>query len=74
MYSAGTAVDAIAGAEAASSFAGLVLLAFLFLSLRRVYRQGYLKTLAKQAGLLFVHSIVIMVAMLLLLVVTGLTA
>ena len=74
LYTAGIAVDAISGTEAVSSLAGLVLLAFLFLSLRRAYGQGVLMTLAKQAGLLFLHSIVIMVAMLLLLVVTGLTA
>ena len=74
LYTVGIAVDAISGTEGASSLAGLVLLAFLFLSLWRAYGQGLLKTLAKQVGLLFVHSIVIMLAMLLLLVVTGLTA
>ena len=74
LYTAGVAVDAISGTEGASALAGLVLLAFLFLSLWRAYGQGLLKTLAKQVGLLFVHSIVMMLAMLLLLVVTGLTA
>ena len=72
MYAAGITVDAISGAGAASLLAWLGIFTILFLSLRRVYRQNFLTTLVKQVGLLTVHFLVIAVAMLLLLIVTGL--
>ena len=74
LYSAGVGADAISDTEAGSTLATLAILGVSFLSLRRAYPESLVKTIAKQAALIAVHGFAIAVAMLLLLVVTGLTA
>ena len=56
-----------------SELTSFAILTVLFLALRRVYREGRLKTIGKQAALLLVHLLAITVGLFLLLIVTGLS-
>ena len=71
---AGTAGTLILGIQIVSAIAYLVVVAMLFLSLRRVYAEGVLKTLAKQFALLFAHLVAVNLGLLALFILTGLTA
>lgn len=57
----------------ASAVTVLLSLLALFLSLRRAYGEGIIKTVAKQACLLFIHLVAISIGMGVLLLMTGLT-
>ena len=70
---AGTSGTLILGTQIPSAIAYLALLTALFLSLRRVYAEGVLKTLAKQFVLVTVHAVTVVLGMMALLTVTGLT-
>lgn len=74
LYSGGVAVNALSGTELGTAVAWLAVLLLLFLSLRHVYEEGFVRTAAKQAALLFVHVLAIAMGSFALLVVTGLTA
>ncbi len=71
---AGTAGTLILGTQVPSVIAYLAVLTMLFLSLRRVYAEGMLKTLVKQTALVFVHAWAVLFGLMALLTVTGLTA
>ena len=71
---AGTAGTLILGTQVPSVIAYLAVLTMLFLSLRRVYAEGVLKTLVKQTALVFVHAWAVLFGLMALLTVTGLTA
>ena len=71
---AGTAGTLILGTQVPSVIAYLAVLTTLFLSLRRVYAEGVLKTLVKQTALVFVHAWVVLFGLMALLTVAGLTA
>ena len=71
---AGVAGTLILGTQIPSLIAYLAVLTLLFLSLRRVYGEGVLKTLVKQAALVFLHFWSITFGLMGLLTVVGLTA
>ena len=73
LHGAGVAVNAIFRAEWGSPIGALAILVVLFQSLRRVYQERFLTTIAKQACLVAAHSFAIAIALLLLLIVTGLS-
>ena len=73
LYASGTAGAMLLRTEAVSEVTSLVFLAVLFLALRRVYREGRLKTLGKQTALLLVHFLAVAVGLFLLLIITGLS-
>ncbi len=58
--------------EPLSGLAFLAVLVALFLSLRRAYGEGWFRTIVKQACLLFVHGLSIVIAMGGLMIITGL--
>lgn len=70
---AGTTGTLILGTQIPSTIAYLALLTALFASLRRVYAEGVLKTLAKQFALMTVHSVTVVLGLVALLTITGLT-
>ncbi len=70
---AGTSGTLILDTQIPSALAYLALLAALFLSLRRVYAEGVLKTLAKQFVLMTAHAVTVLLGLMALLTVTGLT-
>ncbi len=70
---AGTSGTLILDSQIPSALAYLALLAALFLSLRRVYAEGVLKTLAKQFVLMTAHAVTVLLGLMALLTVTGLT-
>ena len=71
---AGLAGTLLLGTQIPSLIAYLALFTMLFWSLRRVYGEGALKTLAKQFALAFVHFWAVLFGLAGLLMVTGLTA
>lgn len=71
---AGVSGTLLLGNQIPSLIAYLGVLAMLFLSLRRVYGEGVLKTLAKQFALMSVHAVPVLFGLVGLLMVTGLTA
>ena len=71
---AGVAGTLLLGTQIPSQVAYLAVLTMLFLSLRRVYGEGIVKTLFKQAALVFVHAATVSFGLMGLLTVTGLTA
>ena len=73
LYASGTAGDAMLRTEVVSGIIWLAILAMLFLALRRVYREGRLKTIGKQAALLLVHFLAVGVGLFLLLIIIGLS-
>lgn len=73
LYASGTAGDKMIRTEVVSDLASLAILTVLFLALSRVYREGRLKTIGKQAALLFVHFLAVGVSVFLLLIITGLS-
>lgn len=70
---AGASGTLILDTQIPSTIAYLALLTALFLSLRRVYADGVLKTLAKQFVLMTVHAVTVVLGLMALLTVTGLT-
>ncbi len=56
--------DRVFGTDTVSSLASLAILVALYLSLRRAYGQGRLKTLLKLTALAFVHAIALTLALL----------
>ena len=70
---AGTSGTLMLGTQIPSAIAYLALLSALFLSLRRVYAEGVLKTLVKQFALVTVHAATVVLGLMALLTVTGLT-
>ena len=70
---AGTSGTLMLGTQIPSAIAYLALLTALFLSLRRVYAEGVLKTLVKQLALVTVHFVTVVLGLMALLTVTGLT-
>ena len=73
LYAAGTAGDKMLGTEVVSDLTSFAILIVLFLALRRVYREGRLRTIGKQAVLLLVHLLAVAVGLFLLLIITGLS-
>lgn len=71
---AGVGGTVILGTQIPSQVAYLAVLTMLFRSLRRVYGEGVLKTLAKQFVLMTVHAVTVLFGLAGLLTVTGLTA
>lgn len=71
---AGVAGTLMLGTQVPSLIAYLAVFAMLFLSLRRVYGEGVLKTLVKQIALMTVHAVTVLFGLAGLLMVTGLTA
>ena len=71
---AGTAGTLILGTQVPSVIAYLAVLTMLFLSLRRLYAEGVLKTLVKQVALVSLHFVVVTLGLMGLLAVVGLTA
>lgn len=73
LYAFGTAGGKMLRTEVVSDLTSLAILTVLFLALRRVYREGRLKTIGKQAALLLVHLLAVGGSLFLLLVITGLS-
>lgn len=71
---AGTAGTLLLGTQIPTAIALLAVTAMLFISLRRVYRDGVFRTLFKQVVLLSVHFAAFVLALMGLLTVTGLAA
>ena len=71
---AGTAGTLILGIRIVSAIAYLAVVVMLFLSLRRVYAEGIVKTVAKQVALLFAHLVAVNLGLMALFIFTGLTA
>ena len=63
MYAVGLGLDTLLSLDIFLGMAILGMVCHLYWSLRRVYRQGRLRTLVKQCGLLFVHGLVVLIGM-----------
>ena len=63
MFAVGLGLNALLGLDIFLNVAILGMVCHLYWSLRRVYCQGRLRTLVKQCGLLFVHGVVVSIAM-----------
>ena len=63
MFAVGLGLDALLGLDIFLDVAILGMVCHLYWSLRRVYRQGRLRTLVKQCGLLLVHGLVVSIGM-----------
>ncbi|MYF39682.1 MAG: DUF3667 domain-containing protein, partial [Rhodothermaceae bacterium] len=63
MFAVGLGLDRLLGLDIFLNVAILGMVCHLYLSLRRVYCQGRLRTLVKQCSLLFVHGVVVVIAM-----------
>ena len=73
LYASGTVGDTVLRTEIVSDLTSLAMLTVLFLALRRVYREGRLRTVGKQAALLFVHFLAVGAGLFMLLFIIGLS-